>query len=761
MKKTVLLTFFLYFIFTQVAHNQIYILEKRLKEADSLWKINKLNDAISDYKKIVAEIDIPQEYQSLVNLRLAEAQHKSGSDNDCLSTLSKLDSLSFVPAHHKVKATELINEIKGIHASDYTILSESKIIKKVFVSGKRLENYNEDIHCSTINEAFEAVKKILNRFDLPEGAIEIILNDDSYNLTEQADIGKYFSGTEKNPVIIRSFSPGEKTVISGGILLKSWKREKNPEILARLPENSRKYIIVADLKKNGISGIDSLVFGGFSSKRAGINVSSRFSSLPVPELFYKGKPQVMARWPNDKDTTVPLTDFKDDRILKWAAEMDLWLHGYWYYMWADAYEKVRSISVEDTIITLQPPLNNYGFGKSKWHVVNALSEIDIPGEWCLSLVEGKIWYYPPEGFNSTDCILSVNGPAFKAEKCNYLTIKDIDVRYVRGDGMVFLNCNNLAIFNCSVKNGSGYGIKIMGGEKHFINSCQIESMGRGGIDILSGNIKDLVNSWSIIENCTIGYLSRIDRTYTPAILLEGVGIKVRHCLFSEIPSSAIRLEGNDMLIELNEFSRCVIESDDQGAIDVFGNPLYRGNIIRWNFFHDIGIPNLHMAAGIRLDDAICGFSVYENLFSRASNNLFGGIQIHGGKDNYIEGNIFSDCHAAISQTSWGQKRWESTLTEKGHPVSEALKTYNWQSTLWMSRYPALKHLTTGGTDTNYATDNLVINGKAIFLRKSPKFQSLNNKIISGQEILNKPDDYSKWLSPWQKIPLHNIGPYKN
>ena len=541
--------------------------------------------------------------------------------------------------------------------------------------------------------------------------------------------------------------------------MKIWKNEKNGKILAMLPEKSRKSLLVADLAKNDIPAIDSLVFGGFSSKRASSEIGSRFTSFPVPELFFKGNPQMMARWPNYKDTAVSLADFKNPRVLGWAGEEDLWLHGYWKYMWADAYEKVKSISTTDTLITLQPPLNNYGFEKSKWHVVNALSEIDMPGEWCISVEKDRIWYYPTVNFNPDECILSVAGPVFDVQDCDYLTVKNIEIRYFRGDGMVFLNCSNLSLLNCSIKNGSGYGVRIINGTGHLVHSCQIESMGRGGIDIISGDIKRLETSGTVIENCRISDLSRIDRTYTPAILLEGVGIKVRHCLFSGIPSSAIRLEGNDMLVELNEFTKCVIESDDQGAIDVFGNPLYRGNIIRWNFFHDIGIPGLHMAAGIRLDDAICGFGIYENLFLRSSNKLFGGIQVHGGNENYIEGNIFKDCHAAISQSAWGDKRWESTLTEKGHPVSIALNYYDWQSDLWQNRYPALKSLTTGGTDRNYAVDNLLINGQSFFLRNSVKFQSLNNSMITKKEVLNEPSDYIKYIGPWQRVPLDKIGTY--
>jgi hypothetical protein len=759
MKIRLLSTFLICSVVIQNSLAQDELLERKITRADLLWKINEMSQAVDLYKDLLSGNDLPAEYRSLIYLRLAEVQFQSGLKDESIKTISEIKSLSFLPDHHRLMADELQKKIGGIPVGERTITADDhKIAARLFVSESRKKNDSIGESYRTIEDALAALL-LLNKQDLPEGAIEIILTDRSYNIRETVKIGAQFSGTERNPVIIRSASSESKVILNGGLPVKTWKNEKNAKILAILPEKTRKSLIVADLRKNDIPDIDSLVFGGFSSKRAGKVLGSRFTSFPVPELFLKGYPQMMARWPNYKDTVVSLAAFKNSKVLNWSAESDLWLHGYWKYMWADAYEKVKSISVKDTLIILQPPLNNYGFDKSKWHVVNALSEIDMPGEWCLSVEKGKIWLYPPANFNSDECVLSVTGPVIEVQNCDYLTVRDIDVRYFRGDGMVFLDCSNLTLLNCSVINGSGYGVRIINGSGNLVHSCRIESMGRGGIDIISGDIRMLENSGTVIENCRISDLSRIDRTYTPAILLEGVGIKVRHCLFSNIPSSAIRLEGNDMLIELNEFEKCVIESDDQGAIDVFGNPLYRGNIIRWNFFHDIGIPDLHMAAGVRLDDAICGFSIYENLFQRSSNNLFGGIQVHGGNENYIEGNIFSDCHAAISQSAWGDKRWESTLTEKEHPVSIALNYYDWQSDLWQNRYPALKNLTTGGTDRNYAVDNLLINGKSFFLRTSPKFQSLNNSMITKKQVLTRPTDFKKYVGPWQSLPLDKIGHY--
>jgi len=754
--------FFITLFFYQFAFAQSSTLEKNIQKADSLWKSNQLNEAIEQYKLIIKQNSVPEEYQSLIYLRLAKAQFQAKLINECRSTLLLAKALPVVPDHHRLIIDELEKKLNGVTTNERTPVSAvlQPAVRLYVASAKSADDKsspNKAVY-KTLKQALEAIPTILRKAGLPEGPIEIILEEKSYDLDETIQLRAENSGTPDNPVIIRSASESKHVIINGGKALNIWKRETNPQILARLPKGSRSKVWVAGFKENNVTGIDSLVFGGFSSNRAA-GTSATFSTFPVPELFSNGIPQQMARWPNDRDTIVSLKDFRSERVLGWGSDPDVWFHGYWLYLWADAYEKMGGISPKDSTIQLQPPFNNYGFGKSKWHVVNALSELDRAGEWCISVAQRKIWYLPKNGIKPDQMVLSMKGPALIANNCNYLTLRGIDVQFLRGDGMIFTNCSHLTLAYCSVSNSSGLGFRIAGGTNHLVHSCTIRSMGRGGIDIDAGDKLKLTGSGSIIENCKISDLSRIDRTYTPAIVLAGDGIKVRNCLFANIPSSGIRLEGNDMLVELNEFTKCVIESDDQGAIDVWGNPLYRGNIIRWNFFHDIGIPNLHMAAGVRLDDAISGFGIYENLFLRSSNTHFGGIQIHGGKDNFIEGNIFADCHAAISQSAWGDKRWQESINNKDHPMFKAMHTTDWQGEFWQKRYPALKNLTTN-PDINYAIDNEAINAETFILRKSKRFEIMNNKLLKAEKHLSIATDYKGYIVPWHTIPVEKIGPDK-
>ena len=760
MRRLILLSISL--IFYQFAFAQTSALEKNIQKADSLWKSNHLNEAIEQYKLIIKQDSVPEEYQSLIYLRLAKAQFRAKLNNESQATLLLAKALPVVPDHHRLIIEELEKKLNGVTTNEPTpVPANLKPVVTLYVASSqspdRRSSSNKAVY-RTLKQAIEAIPTVMKKAGLPKGPIEIILETKSYELDETIQLHAKNSGTSDNPVIIRSASESKHVIINGGRALKIWKRETNPQILARLPKGSRSKVWVADFKENNVTGIDSLVLGGFSSKRAA-GTSATFSTFPVPELFCNGIPQQMSRWPNGRDTIVSLKDFRSERALGWAADQDVWLHGYWLYLWADAYEKMGGISPRDSTIQLEPPTNNYGFGKSKWHVVNALSELDRAGEWCISVAQRKIWYLPAAGVRPEQMVLSMNGPALMVENCNYLTIKGIDLQYIRGDGMIFTNCSHLTLAKCSVSNTSGLGLRIAGGTNHLVHSCTISSMGRGGIDIDAGDKLKLTGSRTIIENCKISNLSRIDRTYTPAIVLAGDGIKVRNCLFANIPSSGIRLEGNDMLVELNEFTKCVIESDDQGAIDVWGNPLYRGNIIRWNFFHDIGIPNLHMAAGVRLDDAISGFGIYENLFLRSSNNHFGGIQIHGGKDNFIEGNIFIDCHAAISQSAWGVKRWQESTKDKNHPMYKAMHTTDWQSDFWQKRYPALKNLTIN-PDINYATDNVTVNAETFILRKSRQFEIMNNNMLKSDKHQTNKGNFTNYLVPWHTIPVEKIGPYQ-
>ncbi len=281
----------------------------------------------------------------------------------------------------------------------------------------------------------------------------------------------------------------------------------------------------------------------------------------------------------------------------------------------------------------------------------------------------------------------------------------------------------------------------------------MQTLGCGGMRVEGGDRKALTPGNHFVENCIVSDISRIKRTYAPAVHLDGCGNRVAHNLFERVPSSAMRIEGNDHLIELNQVRNVVQESDDQGGIDMFGNPLYRGVVIRWNRWSDIVGGTECGAAGIRLDDMISGITVYGNVFERCGAVQFGAVQIHGGKDNLVDGNMFIDCFAGLSFSRWDEPRWLQSITPFLQQASREP---------YASRYPDLGRLKTE-PNVNFISRNLFIGCKNVFLRDGGVEKSVLN-LVADDSV--RPE--SLWDGSLKKtaasilldpIPFKEIGPY--
>jgi hypothetical protein len=239
-----------------------------------------------------------------------------------------------------------------------------------------------------------------------------------------------------------------------------------------------------------------------------------------------------------------------------------------------------------------------------------------------------------------------------------------------------------------VKRFAGNGITITGGHDNGIFGCDLYSLGRRATEVSGGDRRTLTPGRHFVENCWMHSFGRLDHTYVPAVQLEGCGNRVAHNLFGDCPSSVVRIEGNDHTLEYNRVYRALLESEDQGAMELFGNPTYRGVVFRYNHFSDIG-PDSAMEgpagrAAIRLDDAISGMLIYGNIFHRASQS-FGGININGGRDNIIDNNVFAECEKGITGGySANNKHWQQLGSNQAFIMSD----------LYLRRYPDLRRLGT-------------------------------------------------------------------
>ena len=755
-EKTLLLFFLILLVGCTTFNQSQKKYERKANAANIALNSNDHITALNLYKSLLEEVEFESRYvRAFALFRIAFVQKETGDIEGLKDTVLKLDALRKEPIsyYYNKKIDDLLLYTKtgsmGITAvPERTIIPESKIIYAVYISNNGNDNAEGVINdpLRTFEAAQKRIREKRKDTTLSEGGLQIVFID-NYNIERPFLLIAEDSGTEKNPLIISGGSTEQRVVISGGKNIAVWRALYSSDTDVIIDEQYRNKIIVAEFEKNNIENFGPLVLGGFSSGRG-------FLTHNTPELFYDGNVQKIASWPNDSYIKIEINEsVSNDRILKWADEREAWLHGYWKYTWADAYEKINKIDIEKREILLEPPVNFYGFGRNEARIVNAVSEIDLPGEWAIDTERGLIFYYPPENFESKNIFLSYSAGAFKINNCNNLKIENLEIKKIRSDIINIKNSENIIIYKNNLHNASGSGLVINGKKNHIIHSTVFRSFGRYGIEIDAGDRQNLLDSGTIIENCSFSDTGRIDRTYAVPILIAGMNQIIRNNLFFDLPSSAIRLDTNNIIIELNEFYNCVFESGDQGAVEAWGNPLLQGNIIRWNYFRDI-VNATHEAASVRLDDNISGFTIYENIFENGSSGIFGAVQINGGKNNLIEGNIINNCRFVFSANPKKDvENWQNDAL-----IIKYLASHDWNTPEWLDQYPYLYGIEDKYTDENYYIDNIIINPRGI--RSGSFYASIffNNKIINTGGNVGY-SDIVKYLPAHRRIPVDKIGNY--
>jgi len=619
----------------------------------------------------------------------------------------------------------------------------------------------------TLERAKQAVKEQLGK--RPSRQLVVNIKGGTYLLNNPVFFTAEDSGTVSSPVVYRAVE-GEEPVFTGSRELKSWKLINAPDKSGLLSPGASGKIYVTDIKAAGI--VD---FGDPTE------IGRR------PELFCNGQLQQLARWPDEgfvragralgatllpptytkeRGTREGVFEYLSGRQHRWAKERDARLGGYWYWDWSDEFQSVEKIDTLTRTISLRVPYHNYGYKDSlRYFGLNLFCELDRSGEWYLDRSDGLLYWYPPKEIDPEKAAvtLSVFGAPYMVEilNCSNVILQGLTFREGRGSAVLISEGTNCVLAGCRIERFGTDGIHIEGGSSHGKSGCLLNTFGCSGIHLRGGDRKTLTPAGHFVEHTVVENFSLFKRTYQPAVFAEGCGIRISNNRFRNSSSSAMRLEGNDFTIEYNEVSHVVNESDDQGGIDTWYDPSYRGIVIRYNRWSDILGGTRHGAAGVRLDDMISGVHIAGNIFERCGSLNFGGVQIHGGKDNIVENNIFSECFAAVSFTPWGEKRW---LEQLESPVirKKIYEDVDILSALYQQRYPELKTIREHA-DVNTIRNNLVIDCKNLFVRDNGRQIVENNTVVKKDGKTIEEFCTPELLKSYglQEISFREIGPKNN
>ena len=545
-----------------------------------------------------------------------------------------------------------------------------------------------DMNAGTEQAPWQTIQHALDVSRHSEQPVTIVLRGGDYIITEPIRI-------ENRHHVGLVAATGELPVLQDIVTVKGWKQVTDAAVLERLPKESVGKVWQASLEDADfeLMGDKNRIDFYYNSQRM------HMARWPNHEYTISGKamgvlpPREVNNYRNYKGCGEGVFEYKDARISRWAGEKEVYLHGYWFWDWAEEYKKVEQIDTVNHIITLALPHHYSGYrNEFRFYGMNLLCELDTVGEYWVDREQKALYFYPPADFVPTaDQVTASSYQAdymLTVENSSQICIQGLAMQGGRSSAVYVNNCQDLSIKDCRMVQFGDDAITLKASKNCQIQGCFLDQLGHGGIVAVGGNRKTLAPADYLVENTLISNFSLYKPTYEPAIVFDGAGLTIRHCHFTNSASSALRLNGNDILVEYNRFEDLVKESDDQGALDAWFDITYRGVVIRYNYWKNITGRTVEGAAAIRLDDLISGFVVEGNVFENCGGGKFGAVQINGGKDNLITNNLMFHCHKMYSTSKWTDKRWCDVVSSER--VQRQIKDFDFPSELYKERYPELR-----------------------------------------------------------------------
>ena len=571
---------------------------------------------------------------------------------------------------------------------------------------------------ASLEAARDAIRTLKQANKLPGDGATVLLRE-----------GRYFrekpfllTSEDRGPVTYRAYKE-ETAEIVGGRELTGFAPVTDAAIKERLDPVARDAVRQVDLKALGVTDVGRMTNGGQGR-----------SALPeMPELFVGEKRMTLARWPNGgKWATVKSVPENSagrfvsdsDRPARWKNADDAWVYGYWQFDWADSYDKIAAIDTAKNEITTAEPFPVYGIGAGKrWFALNILEELDEPGEWYLDRKTGILYFWPPADAGEDKPVFSmVKGGLIEIEGASQVTIQGLTLEMGREDGVTIRGGSGNRVAGCTIRNLGRYAVSIQNATESGVASCEISETGLGGIALSGGDRKTLTPGKLYADNNHIHHISRLLRTYKPAVALDGVGNRVTHNFIHDLPHTAIQGGGNDHLIEFNEITRVCTETGDAGAFYMGRDLTQRGNLIRYNYFHHLRGGALEGQTGftdvmaVYLDDCFSGTTIYGNIFLKAGRT----VMIGGGRDNIVENNIIWDGSPAIHVDARGKGWAANHFGDKGDwRIFQPLTDLNVTQPPYSVRYPQLVGILNDDPafpKGNHIEHNIIVGGKPFELQ---------------------------------------------
>ncbi|WP_084385134.1 right-handed parallel beta-helix repeat-containing protein [Novosphingobium naphthalenivorans] len=521
-------------------------------------------------------------------------------------------------------------------------------------------------------------------------------------------------GTTSSPLTIRGASDGSTQII-GSRPVRTRKSTSDDFYGGPVPQGSRTFAL----------GSIDVPDGGLRPR--GVYVENRTAAIEV----FQGASQLWnARWPNagfasasllkaDKLGAGPTVRFPGDRQKRWITEPSLWIGGRWSRGWDFELGAVQAVDAQGRYVRAAVRASKIPPGATpKLFIANALSELDMPGEYVVDGKRKQVSFLPIEGAG-TLIEVAVAPSLLVLNDAQNVQIENIGFNRTLGAALVIQNSKDVRVEHCAVRQTGGDGIDVQGGNGVTISNSVVNAVAERGILLSGGRRTTLTPSHHRIVRSIVANFGLESPDYSPGVALSGVGQELQGSLIAGGAHAGVLLWGNNHRIIGNEVTRVALASDDVGAIYMGRDWTQLGNDITGNYIHDFGYVDVinKITAGVYLDDQMSGTKVSRNVIVGGAIGIF----IGGGHRNNIFNNIFvNQSSSAIRFDNRGmgwqaeRKAWEvSSINDQ---LIAKLKDVPVESRAWRSQYPDLASRTPSqliAPEGNVLSDNAVLGKRMI------------------------------------------------
>jgi hypothetical protein len=541
----------------------------------------------------------------------------------------------------------------------------------------------------TLERARDIVRVQRRALAAGRGDLSVWMHGGRYEMQRTLQLGVDDSGSPTRRIVYRALQARDRPIIAGASGSLQLRRLNSEDLRDAVAPRIRERLWAMRLPA-------TVAYDSSQAQSIGVGLAA----APAPPelscgpstLEYVRSPR--SGWYSIRSVVAVSTAFTADvNISRWGLA-SAWLHGYWGHEWADALVAVLSSDATTGMIvtrSLPPGLLTYTSG-SRWQLVNAPGLLGAPGEYFMDFEHQLAYLVMPEDCRPEALTVStLTQPLISVTQTRYLSFEGLDIGMTRGDGMVIANAEHVMVSGCTVHDVGGTGITITGGRRNRVRASRLFRIGRSAILVGGGDRATLTPARHRIAGNDIHDYGRWVGAYSAGVDVYGVGMEIAGNRIHAAPHTAIKLSGNDHVVEDNEVFAVARDTGDVGAIYAGRDLFMRGNIIRRNYLHDNGGGIPGGVSGVYLDDMFSGVTVESNVFVRTGQCVF----IGGGRDNTVTANLFVGCepavhlddrgvttHAALARQPRRQGGW-GLLDDRPHYLDSAL---------YVRKYPALGSL---------------------------------------------------------------------